>query len=175
MLLISNVHEREYPVPADELGALLDDLGGPGDRLWPKGWPQLRLDRPMAEGAAGGHGPIRYAVSRFEPGRYAEFRFAPTMDMDGSHSLTVLAGDRPGTSVLRHSLIGTPSGSMRLVWPVAIRWLHDALIEDLLDRAGTELGHPPATPSRHSWWVQLLRIGLAAMPGPAPKRQLEAA
>jgi hypothetical protein len=47
---------------------------------------------------------------------------------------------------------------MLLVWPLAIRWLHDACLEDLLDRAGAEVGSPAASPSRWSPWVRVLRL-----------------
>lgn len=38
-----------------------------------------------------------------------------------------------------------------------IRWIHDAVIEDLLDRADTAVGHAPAQPAAWSPWVRLLR------------------
>ncbi|MFB6520879.1 hypothetical protein [Streptomyces sp. NPDC056401] len=39
------------------------------DRLWPHGsWPAMRLDPCLSVGAKGGHGPIRYTVSAYEPG-----------------------------------------------------------------------------------------------------------
>jgi hypothetical protein len=37
------------------------------------------------------------------------------------------------------------------------RWLHDAYLEDLLDRAGDAPGHPPARRTPWSPWVRLLR------------------
>jgi hypothetical protein len=59
---LRTVHARELPVPAAEAGALLDSLGGPGDRLWPNDtWPAsaLRLEQPLRVGSRGGHGAIR--------------------------------------------------------------------------------------------------------------------
>ena len=46
---------------------------------------------------------------------------------------------------------------MRVVWPLVIRWLHDAVVEDLFDRAEQALGTGPAQPGRWSPWVRLLR------------------
>ncbi|MBO0841230.1 MAG: SRPBCC family protein [Sciscionella sp.] len=157
MLMISNVHQREYPVGTEELGELLDSLASKEDRLWPKRWPPMRFDRELAAGAIGGHGPIRYSVLEYTPGRHITFGFDPKRGLLGTHVLHVLPGSTPDTSVLRHTLIGQPTGYARWRWRLVIRWLHDALLEDLLDRAATELGHPPTKPAHWSPWVRLCR------------------
>ncbi|HEX4721710.1 MAG TPA: hypothetical protein VH333_04295, partial [Pseudonocardiaceae bacterium] len=77
MLMTSNVHQREYPVLPHQLGALLDTVGRPHDRLWPGHWPAVEFDRPLAVGACGGHGPIRYTVTDYQPGQRVECRFDP--------------------------------------------------------------------------------------------------
>lgn len=154
--MVVNVHERHLHAPPAHVGRLLDTLAGPHDRLWPvASWPPLRLDRPLAVGATGGHGPIRYTVDTYLPGTAACFRFAPSLG-DGGHCLLVLPGDGGGT-VLRHELKAELCGRMRLAWPVAVRWLHDALIEDLLDRAEAAVDGAVARPARWSPWVRLLR------------------
>ena len=71
--MIRNVHERVINAPIEPLGALLDGLGQKDDRLWPsQGWTPMVLDRPLALGADGGHGAIRYYVSEYEPGRLTD-------------------------------------------------------------------------------------------------------
>lgn len=158
MLMISNVHQREYPVPPERLGELLDTLAGADDRLWPPAWPPIRFDAPLGVGARGGHGPIRYSVTAYQPASRVEFRFDPGIGLIGGHALEVLDGDRPHTSVLRHTAIARAGNARtRVRWALVIRWLHDAVIEDLLDRAGVETGHPAARPGRWSPWVRLLR------------------
>ncbi len=135
---VRNVHERRIGATAADAGALLEALSSPLDRLWPSDrWPPLHLDRGLELGSGGGHGPIRYAVIEHLPGRRAVFRFAPRMGMEGTHTLEVL--DTGDAVVLRHLLEGRPSGRMRLIWPLVIRPLHDALIEDLLDGAEAAL------------------------------------
>jgi hypothetical protein len=58
--MIRNVHERDLAAAPSEAGALIDGLAGEHDRLWPsERWPAMRLDRPLAVGASGGHGRIR--------------------------------------------------------------------------------------------------------------------
>ena len=63
----------------------------------------------------------------------------------------------PNRAVLRQVSDLRLSGSMRLIWPLALRWVHDAFLEDLLDRAEVVLGTGPARPARWSPWVRLLR------------------
>ncbi len=155
--MVRNVHERTIGVPAGELGPLLDRLGGPDDVLWPApAWEPMVLDGPVAVGAAGGHGPIRYGVTAHDPGRLVEFTAAPGQGLDGTHTFVVDAAgsDR---AVLRHVLDLRLSGWMRLGWPLAVRWLHDAVLEDLLDRAELAAGSGPQRPARWSPWVRLLQ------------------
>lgn len=154
--MIRNVHERDLAVPAGEAGALLDAMGGPRDELWPvPAWPPLRLDPPLRVGSAGGHGPIRYRVTGYRPGRMLECTFDPGIGLVGTHTLTVEPLG-PGACRVRHVLQGRPEGAGRVRWPLAVRWLHDALLEDLLDRAEYTLGTGPAHPARWSPWVRLL-------------------
>ena len=61
------------PRPRRSAG-LLDDIGGPHDALWPSPeWSPMWLDGPPAIGIAGGHGPLRYRVTTYEPGRRIVF------------------------------------------------------------------------------------------------------
>jgi hypothetical protein len=151
--MVRNVHERSYPVDPERLGELLDRVAGSDSPLWPVDrWPAMILDRPLGVGAAGGHGPIRYRCTAYRPGRLVEFTFAPGFWARGTHTLEVLD---PAT--LRHTMTFRPRGAGHLLWPLAFRWLHDACLEDLLDRAGDALGHPPAERVRWSPWVRLLR------------------
>ncbi|MEH1098374.1 hypothetical protein [Micromonospora sp. CPCC 205561] len=62
-----------------------------------------------------------------------------------------------GGAVLRHTLIMATGWPAWLTWPLFFRPLHDALIEDSLDRAAASLGVPVATPFRWSRRVRMLR------------------
>jgi hypothetical protein len=178
--MIRNVHERRLPLTADQAGVLLDSLASGHDRLWPADrWPAMRFARPLDAGAPpfslrvgalGGHGPIRYQVSDYVPGRKVTFTFHPPRWLAGSHTFEVVpAGD--GEVVLRHTLVGRLRGAGRIVWPVALRWLHDALIEDLLDNAARAAGQPPV--STWSPWVRALRALLARRRGRAAGHRVE--
>jgi hypothetical protein len=159
--MVHNVHERTLPVPAKALGGLLDRIGGPDDPLWPTpAWVPMVLDGPLADLPKGGHGAIRYRVTAYDPGRLVEFTFPSTSGVAGTHTFSVEALG-PDRSVLRHVLDARPRGSMRLLWPLVVRFAHDAVLEDLLDRAEATLGVGPAHPARWSPWVRVIqRFGM---------------
>lgn len=171
---VLNVHQRALPAEPDVVGALLDSLASAQDRLWPRiCWPAMRLDRPLAPGAVGGHGPIRYVVDAYRPGQLVRFRFLGPRGFVGHHWLEVLPQGAGGT-VLRHTIRMRPQGLARLTWPLAIRPLHDALLEDALARAEAAIGTMPQV-RPWSRWVRLLRWVLSggrapgqATPQPSP-------
>jgi hypothetical protein len=155
--VVRNVHERIVPAPIERVGPLLDRIGGPDDVLWPSpGWRPMVLDGPLAVGTPGGHGPIRYRVTGYEPGRKVEFAFTPEMGFVGGHTFTVdpAGSDR---TLVRHVIDGRLTGAARLTWPLAIRWAHDAVLEELLDNAERAVGVEPERPAHRSAWVRLLR------------------
>lgn len=168
MATIHNTHERDIDAPAGVVGSLLDRLGRDEDVLWPApAWPPMRLDRPVAMGADGGHGPIRYRVTEHEPGVRVRFAFHHDAGPDGYHEFLVEPLG-PERCRLRHVVVGTPRGRMRVLWPVAVRWLHDAVIEDLLDNAERVVTGPVARPARWSPWVRTLRIVTSPRPRAVP-------
>ncbi|MFF0574984.1 SRPBCC family protein [Streptosporangium saharense] len=152
-----NVQQRSIDASADEIGALLERVVTADAHLWPApAWPPLVLDAGLAPGSKGGHGPIRYSVSEREPGRRLRFVFDPALGLDGHHEFLVVA-EGPDRCRLTHTILGTARGRMRVLWPLVIRWLHEALVHDLFDnieRAATaRVNHP----NRWSPWVRLLR------------------
>ncbi len=156
-LHVRNVQQRIINAPTEMVGAVLDSASGPADRLWPAGWPPLRLDDGLTIGSHGGHGPIRYSVSEYEPGR--RIRFVPDADigLKGYHEFTVTpeGSDR---SLVRHVIDARLRGRMILAWPIAIRWVHEAVLHDLLDTVErNSTGRLAGEPARWSAWVRLLR------------------
>jgi hypothetical protein len=168
--MVTNVHERELPAPAAEVGQLLDRVGRPGDPLWPSPtWVPMRLDRPLGVGADGGHGPVRYHVTRYQPGRLIEFTFRAETGLLGTHTLEV--EDRgPGRCLLRHRLVARPVGTMRLLWPAMVRPCHDAVLEHLLDNAERavtgRVAHPAGYPLRARLTLALKGARVRGVPIP---------
>jgi hypothetical protein len=137
---IFNVHERVLDAPLHRVGALIDGLASDEDRLWPHDrWPAMRFDRPLGVGASGGHGPIRYVVESYTPGRRILFRFTEPKGFNGVHWFEA-EPIGPAKTRLRHVIEMQASGKAWLAFAVAIRPLHDALMEDALDRAESSFG-----------------------------------
>lgn len=152
----TSMHERRLPVSRDEVGALIDGLSSPRDRLWPRdAWPSMHLESGLRVGSAGGHGPIRYVVEAYEPGRRARFRFTSPRGLTGFHEFRV--SESEGPTVLSHYLEAKLGGLTALSWPLFYRPLHDALIEDALDRAESALGTGAGRRASWSTQVRVLR------------------
>ncbi|WP_250464855.1 hypothetical protein [Microbulbifer litoralis] len=152
---VLNIHERVFR-QNEPVGKLIDSLASEEDALWPvETWPRMVFDRPLARGAIGGHGPIRYFVEAYRPGESIRFRFTGPKGFNGWHGYEIVPAERQGI-VLQHTLEMTTSGLAILSWPLVFRPLHDALIEDSLTRAEASLGN---SPSVQPWspWVKLLR------------------
>ncbi len=153
---VLNVHERELPVPAEEVAVVLNSLSSDNDSLWPRTmWPPMRFDRPLGVGASGGHGPVRYAVEEFSPGQIVSFRFSGPSGFNGIHRFEVLPRSADST-VLRHTIDMKAQGPALLSWPLIFRPLHDALLEDSLALAQVTLGLDPHV-RPWSLWVKFLR------------------
>ncbi len=103
------------------------------------------------------------------------FAFTGPRGFHGFHEYAVLAVDEERT-LLRHTLAMTTGGQARLTWPLVFRPLHDALLEDSLDRAELACAGTVARPARWSGRVRLLRGLVSRTSGPAvPGRGTSAA
>lgn len=153
---ILNIHERQFPVQASELGTLIDALASDHDALWPKEvWPRIRFDRALDVGATGGHGAIGYIVEEYRPSQIVKFRFLSPRGFEGVHWLEVIE-DGENNAILRHTINMQTNGLALLLWLIVIRPLHDALLEDALAKAQASMG---ITPIVRPWsrWVRFLR------------------
>jgi hypothetical protein len=158
--MVRNVHTRRFPRPVPP--ELLATLGTEDDRLWPVAdWPPTRLDGPAVPGTTAGHGPVRYVLSEVSPD-HLRFRFTAPKGLHGYHEFTV-SGD-----TLTHVLAGTLHGAARLSWPLVFRPLHNALLEQLLDRAELAVTGRVSRPARWSRYVRFLRA-LARIRSRAPR------
>ena len=154
---IENVHERALPAAGGAaVGALIDGLAGVDDRLWPRDrWPAMLLQLGLREGSEGGHGPVRYRVVEYRPGRLARFRFTGPPGLVGEHRFELDAGD--STAILRHVLSARTAGRMRWQWPLLVGPFHDALIEDSLDHAAAIASETAYRPAMWPVRVRVLR------------------
>jgi hypothetical protein len=119
----------------------------------------MALDRPLGVGARGGHGPIEYFVEEYEPAQRVIFRFTSPKGFLGTHGFEVEAwGDG---CELRHTIDMRVSGSALITWPLIFRPLHDALLEDSMDKVEAHLTGREWDRRRWSPWVRFLRELLA--------------
>ncbi len=127
---VRSVHERTLTASPAEVGALLDDP----DRMWPRDrWPALGPE---------GIGFLRHVPLDHQPGGPRRFRITGPSGFTGWHGWEVAAN---GATMLRHVVEAECRGWARLAWPLVIRPIHNAMHEDVLDRAEAVLGsgRPP--------------------------------
>ena len=169
---IFNRHDRIIPAEKDALGSILDSLSGPEDALWPREtWPPMVLDPGLKVGAAGGHGPVRYRVSDYIPGRRAVFQFdrAGLMaGINGRHYFEVVP--RRGHVIIRHDLEGDCDLGMWLKWTFFVRPLHNTVIEDAFDKVESRFSRTVVKRSQWGPYIRFLRRVIARR-----RRRLEAA
>lgn len=152
---MKNVHERLVNGSPEDVWALVETLATREDRLWPRDvWPAMELDRGLVVGSRGGHDDVRYCVESVTPGRSVVFRFEPPTGLDGIHRFDLEPAGHATT--IRHTIDATPTGSMRAVWPVMVRWIHDAVVEDAFDNAQAALVNEPVQRRRPSAYVREL-------------------
>ena len=155
MAKVLNVHRRVLPARGPAAEALLRSLASHEDRMWPgdKWWPQ-RFDGGLVPGSKGGHGPVKYKVESVAP-RHVVYRFPSKGWFRGTHAFHLR--DHPNGTELVHTLDGSTHGIGLVLWPLLVRPLHDALLEDVLDRAERSAGRAPVPPANHSGYVRFLR------------------
>lgn len=158
---VINVHKRTLITSPEDAWRLIANLGSKHEILWPAGWPVMRFDRPLGLGAVGGHGPIGYYVEEYKPPELIRFRFTAPRGFDGYHEFRIVP--QIGSLVFRHTMRVRTRGMATFAWLLVLRPLHDALLEDLMDRASSySSGH-----NFFSFWplrVKFLRWFLGKLP-----------
>jgi hypothetical protein len=156
MAKIHNIHAREIAAPVEVVGEILDTLGSADDRVWASDiWvaEPVVFDRPLAVGAAGGHGSIRYSVLEYQRGRRVVFRFSPGGELSGTHGFE-LEPLGPGRTHIAHFLDAQISPWMRPLVPILIGW-HDAMVETALDRVELEATGSHQRRTRIPRWLRI--------------------
>lgn len=156
---ILNTHERLFRASPQQVAEILDTLSGPDDRIWPwDRWPRMDFDAPLGRGARGGHGPVRYAVSEYVPGKKVTFEFENTgasAGLNGCHLFEIVP-ESDGV-VFRHVVDAECGPAARLRWMLLLEPLHDALLEDCLDRVESALNGKPTPEQKWTPWVRFVR------------------
>jgi len=84
-------------------------------------------------GAKGGHGTIKYSVDKYDPTEIIQFRFSKPLGFNGIHKCDIkeLPGDKTEVS---HVIDVNTDLDGTIKWVFAVKSLHNALIEDGLDK-----------------------------------------
>lgn len=83
---VLKIHDRKLEADPIQIDALIDSLASKDDRLWPKhAWSRMDFDHSLGVSATVGHGPIRYIVEEYIPGKSIKFRFTGPKGFDGFH------------------------------------------------------------------------------------------
>ena len=154
---VRNIHTRIIDAPCSEVARLLDRLSSKDDPIWPREhWPAMKLDSGLQAGSKGGHGPIGYFVKEYVPGRKIVFQFTRPSGFNGIHELELKPYRTPQKSMIEHRILMNTTGLGTFNWLFAIRWLHDALIEDAFDKLENQFADQK---TKTSWnlWVRILR------------------
>lgn len=153
---VINIHKRVLNQPKEQIAELLETLATKNDKvLATDKWYPMILDKGLIAGSKGGHGPIRYTVQAYNPGKFVQFKFTKPNGFNGIHRFEIEGLEKNQTEI-KHSIKMTTSGSGTLVWLFAIRWLHDAFMEDAFDKVeNTFLKEKKKT--EWNFWVKVLR------------------
>ncbi|MEM1216613.1 MAG: hypothetical protein AAGJ82_13050 [Bacteroidota bacterium] len=157
---VLNIHQRTIDQPIEKVAALFKTLATENDNIWPwEKWPKMKFSTGIKIGAQGGHGPIRYAVEQYDPAKIIQFRFSKPTGFTGTHAFE-LEQITSGQTQIKHTIRMNTSGKSTLLWVFGIRSLHDALMEDGLDKLENNF---LAVKKKTEWnfWVKFLRKQLA--------------
>lgn len=131
---VINVHKRIIDQPKEKVSKLLQTLASEDDKIWPnKKWPAIRFKEGLRVGAKGGHGIIRYDITQYNFEDSIYFKFTRPLGFNGYHNFKINQLEHHKTEVI-HCIDMKTHGMSTFSWMFIIRWLHDALIEDALDK-----------------------------------------
>ena len=153
---VLNIHTRQIAAPKASVLDALSTLATQNDKVWPKEkWPKMKLSKGLAVGSRGGHGPIRYFIKEYDPQHLVVFEFQKPKGFHGIHQFEIKEIN-PNQTQVTHTIDMQTSRVGTLQWIVAVRSLHDALIEDAFDKMENLLTQTNKE-STWSMWVQILR------------------
>lgn len=153
---VINVHRRIINKPKTTVALVFNTLTTKEDAIWPyEKWPAIKFKEGLHIGSKGGHGPIRYTIIEYSHGESIRFRFTEPLGFNGTHELYLNEISNKETEIV-HRIKMSTTFLATLQWLVAVRWLHDALIEDAFDKLENHFSIHKKR-NKHSFWVKMLR------------------
>ncbi len=158
---VLNIHTRVIDQPFEVVSLLLDTLASEGDTIWPyENWPKMKFKDGLQEGSKGGHGLVRYSIEKYIPQKFIQFKFSKPSGFNGIHKLEINELENQSTE-LKHTIDAKMEGIAILTWPLFIRPLHNALLEDAFDKIENRYSAHTKT-TKWSIWVRFLRKMIGA-------------
>lgn len=152
---VINIHSRLINQPIAKVAELFSTLSSKNDMMLATDkWSPMILDNGLNVGSKGGHGRLKYTVQEYTPGKSIIFQF-DQKGFDGFHKFEITQVNANMT-LLEHTVQMNAAGSGILIWSLAIRFLHDAYVEDSFDKVENHFTEDKKH-SKWSWWVILLR------------------
>ncbi|WP_018622165.1 hypothetical protein [Spirosoma luteum] len=152
---VINIHKREIQQPPVELAKLFNTLATENDMMLATDkWPAMKFEKGLQVGSKGRHGPIKYFVTEYQPGKSITLQF-DMIGFNGFHKLAITELETTKTE-LSHVINMTTMGSATIKWALVIRWLHDAYIEDAFDKVENHFINDKKY-SEWNLWVKILR------------------
>jgi hypothetical protein len=153
---VLNIHKRTLNQSKSKVVEILKTLSTENDRIWPKEkWPEMKFKDGIQIGAIGGHGPIRYTVEKYKPSEIIQFRFSKPYGFNGIHKFEINELTSEKTEI-KHTIDMKTDAKGTLVWILAIRSLHNALIEDGFDKLENNFSEVHKS-SKWNFWVYFIR------------------
>ncbi|MDG1697814.1 MAG: hypothetical protein P8H93_02720 [Polaribacter sp.] len=160
---VLNVHKRIINQPLYKLERLLKTLATENDMVWPREqWPAMKFKQGLKVGARGGHGPIRYFVEKNKPNEILQFRFSKPYGFNGIHKFEMNELTSEKTEI-KHTVDMHTVGKGTLIWFLAIRSLHNSLIEEVFDKLENNFSETKES-IEWSFWVKFIRKQIAKKP-----------
>jgi len=162
---VINIHKRDIARPKVELERLFRTLATDNDlMLATEKWSPMKLDKGLIVGSKGGHGPIKYFVAEFQSDKSVTFQF-DLSGFDGFHRFELSEIGENATE-LKHTIDMTTTGAATIKWILAVRWLHDAYIEDAFDKVENHFVDDKKV-SPWNLWVKILRKAMKPKRNPS--------
>lgn len=153
---VVNIHERTINQQKNQVWRFFETLSSDNDMVVATNkWSRMTMDKGLQVGSKGGHGPIGYSIQEFIPCELIKFEFTKPRGFYGYHKFE-LSETEEGKTKIKHTIEMDTSYKGYLLWIFAIRWLHDAFIEDAFDKVENHFA-PIKKFSEWSLWVKLLR------------------
>jgi hypothetical protein len=153
---VLNIHKRTLNQPKIKVVELLETLASENDKIWPnEKWPAMKFKNGIKNGAKGGHGPIRYSVEKYEPNEIIQFRFSEPKGFNGIHKFEI-SGLSENQTEIQHTIDMQTVGKGTITWLLAVRSLHNALIEDAFDKIENNFTLSKKS-TEWNFWVKIFR------------------